>query len=73
MEIDFNATVVDKNGKRLGTVDHIVRDSWSGGIRKFVVRQKDLGNELFLSPDDVAKATNKQVILKLSLEELNRR
>ena len=73
MEIEFSAAVVDRNGKHLGTVDHIVRDTWSGDIRKFVVRQKNSGNDLFLSPDDVVKTTNKQVTLNISLEELYQR
>ena len=70
MEIEFNAAVVDKNGKRLGTVNNIIRDTWSGDIRKFVVRQKNSDNDLFLLPDDIAKTTNKQVTLNISLEEL---
>jgi len=73
MDIEFNAAVIDKNGKRLGTVDHIIRDTWSGDIRKFVVRQRELGNELFLSLDDVMKATNKQVTLNVSFEDLHQR
>jgi hypothetical protein len=71
VEIEFGATVKDKNGTRLGTIDHIVRDSWSGDVRKFVVRQKELGNELFLSLDYVTKATDKEVTLNISLKELS--
>ena len=73
MEIEFGVTVADKNGTRLGTVDHMVRDSWSGDVRKFVVRQRELGNELFLSPEDVRKVTNKEINLNISIEELSRR
>jgi len=73
MEIEFNAAVVDRDGKKLGTVDHIVRDTWSGDIRKFVVRRRDLDKDLFISPDDVAKATNNQINLRVSFEELNQR
>jgi hypothetical protein len=73
MEIEFGVTVVDKNRARLGNVDYIVRDTWSGDIRKFVVRQKDLGNELFLSPDDVTETTDKQITLNSSLKELSQR
>ncbi|MFC1914254.1 hypothetical protein ACFLXF_03170 [Chloroflexota bacterium] len=71
MEIEFGAKVTDQKGKVVGTVDHIVRDSWSGEIKKFMVRRED--QDLFLSTDDVAEATKSQVKLKISLEELNER
>ncbi len=73
MEIEFKAEVADRNGKVLGTVDHIVRDTWSGDIRKFVVRRKDSDKDLFLSPDDVAKTSKNQINLNVSLEELDQR
>ncbi len=73
MEPEFKAKVVDKNGKMLGTVDHLVRDTWSGEIRKFVVRRADSDNDLFLTPGDIEKATKSQVSLNVTLEELNTR
>lgn len=73
MELEFKAEVVDRNGTVLGTVDHLVRDTWSGEIRKFMVRRKDLAEDLFLSPEDVAKATKTRITLKATLEELNQR
>jgi sporulation protein YlmC with PRC-barrel domain len=71
MEIEFGAEVIDQKGEVLGTIDHIVRDTWSGETKKFVVRRED--QDLFLSPDDVAEATNNKVKLKASLEELGKR
>ena len=73
MELEFKAKVVDRNGKQLGTVDHIVRDTLSGEIRKFVVRRKNSEKDLFISLDDVVKSTKNQVNLNVSLEELNQR
>jgi len=73
MEIEFKAVVVDRDGKKLGTVDHIIRDTWSGDIRKFVVRREDQDKDLFISPEDVARITDKQVNLHVSLEELDQR
>ena len=70
MEIEFNAAVVDRNGKKLGIVDYIVRDTWSGEVRKFRVRRKDPDKDLFISPDDIDKADKDQVRLSVSLEEL---
>ncbi len=73
MEVEFGAAVADKNGRNLGTVAYIVRDTWSGEIKKFLVRQQDSGNSLFLSPDVVAQATAQEVTLGASLEELSER
>ena len=71
MEIQYGAKVTDKNGNSLGTIDHIVHDTWTGEIRKFVVRREAPNNDLFLSPDDVLQITKDQVQLNLSSKELN--
>jgi sporulation protein YlmC with PRC-barrel domain len=73
MEPEFKAKVVDRDGKELGTVDHLVRDTWSGEIRKFVVRREEPEKDLFLTPEDIAEATKSQVNLNVTLEELNTR
>ena len=73
MEVEYKAEVRDQNGKFLGTVDHLVRDSWSGEISKFVVRREAPANDLFLSPEDVSEVTKDTVKLNVSAEELNQR
>ena len=40
MEIEMGCEVIDKNGKVLGTVDYIIRNSWTGEISKFMVRRE---------------------------------
>ena len=71
MEIEFGAKVTDQKGKVLGTVDHLVRDAWTGETKKFMVRREAPYEDLFLSPDDVAEATKNKVKLKAPLEELS--
>lgn len=71
MEIEYGANVIDKSGKNLGTVNHIIVDSWTGKIRRFVVRREAPGDDLFLFPDDIARVTKERMQLNLSLEELN--
>jgi sporulation protein YlmC with PRC-barrel domain len=73
MEIQYGAEVVDKNGRVLGMVNHVVRDTWTGGIRKFMVRQKALKTDLLLSPEDVLEATESKVTLRVTLNELEAR
>ena len=70
MEIEYGAEVVDKDGKVLGTVDHLMRNTWTGEITKFVVCRKAPDRDLFLSPQDVLKATKSEIRLNISLDEL---
>jgi len=73
MEIEYAAKVIDQKGKVLGTVDHLVRNSWSGEITKFMVRREAPDEDLFLSLEDVSEANKSEVKLRVSLEELLKR
>jgi len=70
MKIEYGAEVVDKNGRVLGTVNYVVRDTWTGGIRKFMVRQEAPNMNLFLSPEDVLEETESKITLRVTLNEL---
>lgn len=71
MEIEYGAEVVDKSGKVLGRVDHLVHNTWTGEISNFVVRRKAPDRDLFLSPQDVLEVTNTKVKLNISISELS--
>ena len=73
MELEYGAEVIDRNGKPLGTVDQVIRDTWTGEISKFIVRRKVLDKDSFLSPEDVLEATKSTVKLNVTLEELSQR
>jgi hypothetical protein len=70
MDIEYGMQVSDKNDKTLGTVDYIVMDGWSGEPRKFLIRRKAPETDIFFSPEHVAGATGKGIILNVSVEEL---
>ena len=70
MDVEYGALVVDKTGKSLGKVDHIVLDSWSGEPRKFVVRLEDDISAVYFTPQQVAEATKGKVKLNLAFEEM---
>lgn len=72
MDIEYGTLVVDKNGKSLGTVDHIVMDSWSGEPRKFVVRLEDEVSAIYFLPKQVAEVTKEKVKLNIAVEEMER-
>ncbi len=71
MEIQYGAEVIDKTGKVLGTVDYLVRNTWSGEISKFMVCRKAPESDLFFSTEDVLEATKSKVKVNVSLDELN--
>jgi sporulation protein YlmC with PRC-barrel domain len=73
MAIEFGAEVVDKNGKFLGTVEYLIRNSWTGEISKFMVSGEALEADLFLTPEDIIKATSQKIHLAFSLNELDER
>ena len=72
MDIKYGAKVIDKNGRQLGEVDHIVMDSWSGEPRKFVVRLDDDVSAAYFKPEHIASVSGQDVSLNISLEELDK-
>ena len=70
MDIEYGMSVVDKNNKSLGVVDHIVMDAWSGEPRKYLVRLADDVSAIYFTPENVAEVTKKNVKLKLAAEEI---
>ena len=70
MQIEYGARVKDKNGKVLGKVNNIIRDSWTGEISKFQVTTDPTEAGYFIPPDKIDKATPKEIKLKVAIEEL---
>ena len=70
MEIKCGAKVIDANGEVLGTVDHLMRNTLTGEITKFVVLRKAPEQDLFISSHSVRHYTGSAVELNVSLGEL---
>ena len=73
MEVEMGNKVVDQKGKLIGTVDYVIRDPWSGEIKKFAVFRKAPEKDLFIPVEDTAEITKSTVKLKVTVEELNQR
>ncbi|MFH1651129.1 MAG: hypothetical protein ABID87_03360 [Chloroflexota bacterium] len=73
MEIEFGAKVIDLEGKVLGKVDYLIRDTWTGEISKFIVRRQAPDTDLFLTPGDVGEASATTVKLKVSAAQISQR
>lgn len=71
MEIEYGAEVMDRDGKVLGTVDYVIRNTWTGEISKFMVRRESPDRGLFFSLQDVLEAANLRIKVSISSDELN--
>jgi sporulation protein YlmC with PRC-barrel domain len=71
MEIEYGAVVRDKNDKVLGTINRVLRDTWTGDISKFSVSTNLADADLFYSAGDIAEATNQEVKLRIAFGESN--
>lgn len=69
MEIEHGAEVIDKNGRRLGTVDRVIRDTFTTEIKKFTVSTEITDTGLFFSPEEVQEVTATAVKLGIALDE----
>jgi hypothetical protein len=72
MRVEFGSEVVDKDEESLGTVDYVVRNSWTGEISKFIVYRQPPREDLSFSPQDILEATESRVKVNISSDELNK-
>jgi len=70
MAIEYGAKVIDANGEVLGTVDHLIHNTLTGEIKKFVVRRKAPEPDLFVSSQSVRNSSESEIELDVSLGEL---
>ena len=69
MKIEYGAEVVDKNGNMLGTVDHLMHNTLTGEINKFIVTRKAPLRDIFLSPEDVLETKSSKIKVNVSPDE----
>lgn len=72
MEIKYGAEVLDKTGKVVGMIDYIVRDTYTGNIKKFKVNSDLMDADLFYAPEDILESSATHVKLKSSFDEPDR-
>jgi len=70
MDIEYGTEVTDREGNALGTVVRVIRDSWTGEIRKFSVNRDPPGNELMFSPEEILDQKETKIKLDVSLDDL---
>ncbi len=70
MELQIGTAVTDKNGESLGNIDYVMRDTWSGEVRKCMIYKQPPDKDIMFSLDDIAESTEDLIKLNLSTDEL---
>ncbi|MFC1901270.1 hypothetical protein ACFLYN_06745 [Chloroflexota bacterium] len=70
MEPQIGATVLDNKGKSLGSIDYVMRDTWTGEIKKCMIYNKPPDKDLIFTVDDISEATESVLKLNISSTEL---
>jgi sporulation protein YlmC with PRC-barrel domain len=70
MDIEYGTEVIDREGNALGTIDRVIRDSWTGEIRKFSINQDSSSNELLFSPEEILESEETKIKLDVSQDDL---
>lgn len=65
MDIKVGATVKAKDGTPLGTVDHVMRNTVTGEISKFVVNRKPPESDLFFTPENILQVENNSIAVDI--------
>lgn len=68
MEIPYGAKVLDKNGEPIGVIDYLIRNTYTGDLKKFRVKTGSQEADPFFSPEDVLEATADKVTLKIAFD-----
>ena len=67
----IGAKVIDKDNKVIGKIDYLIRDTWSGEIKKYMVRRDAPNKDIFFSPDDILEASEIEAKLKNTIGEIS--
>jgi hypothetical protein len=69
MEPRIGIEVTDKDGRPLGAIDYVVRDTWSGEIRKCIIYGKPPLGDLAFSPQDISEMTEDSIRLNITIDK----
>lgn len=53
MNAELGSLVVDKEGEILGTVDYVIRNSWTGAISKYIIYRRPPETDIAFTPEDI--------------------
>ena len=71
MKIAYGKIVEDKNGNQLGQVNYVIRDSWTGEVRKFGIWNPDWEKDVLVPLEKIQKVTEEKIVLANDQGELS--
>jgi hypothetical protein len=66
MDAELGSVVVDKEGEKLGTVDYVIRNSWTGEISKYIIYRKPPELDISFVPEDILEVKDSKTKVDLS-------
>jgi len=69
IEIQCGVEVIDSHGHVLGTVSQVINDTYTGKLRKFVVRRNNSVDALFFSPKEVLCVTDTKINVNVGVDQ----
>jgi hypothetical protein len=66
MNAELGSVVVDKEGEKLGTVDYVIRNSWTGEISKYIIYRKPPEADISFVPEDILEVKDTETKVNLS-------
>jgi hypothetical protein len=71
MKIEYGKIVEDKEGNKVGQVNHVIRDSWTGEVKKFGIWNPDRDKDVLVSPDNIKTVTDNKIVLEQNPDEIS--
>jgi hypothetical protein len=60
MNAELGSLVVDREGEILGTVDYVIRNSWTGEISKYIIYRKPPETDIAFTPEDILESNENE-------------
>ena len=65
MKTELGSVVIDKEGEILGTVDYVIRNSWTGEISKYIIYRNPPETDISFTPKEILEVTNNETIINI--------
>ena len=65
MDAEVGSLVVDKEGEKLGTVDYVIRNSWTGEISKYIIYRNPPETDISFTPKEIVEVNNNETIVNI--------
>ena len=65
MKTELGSVVIDKEGEILGTVDYVIRNSWTGEISKYIIYRNPPETDISFRPNEILEVNSNETIVNI--------